>query len=134
VPLTNQQVIDLENSINGYAFPPIYYDFVAGKEMHTGNMSGLEAVIRTSLLSLQLKQVQHGLANVVYWGNANAGYQTYRVNQFMKHVTNYQIQQFQALVAGENLPTLRQVRQLKMPQFSSISFLSKIIAFIDPTD
>jgi len=132
VTLTTQQVNDLETSINHYAFPPDYFDFINGTPMTARDMTVLEATINNMLLSACAQQVKYGLANVVYWGNANAGYQTHRTNKFLNGVTNQQIQQFQALVANGNIPTLQSVKQLRMPQFSGISFVSKIIAFIDP--
>jgi hypothetical protein len=134
VPLTNQQANDLKLSIDGYAFPPVYFDFVANAQVNAGNMYNLETAISGLLLSPCLQQVQYGLANVIYWGNANAGYQAYRVNKFMNNITNQQLQRFQALVAGGEIPTLQNIRQIRMPQFSGISFVSKIIAFIDPTN
>lgn len=127
-----QQAIDFEKSINSYAFPAIYYDFNVGQRINLACMNMLECIVKDLLLSSCLQEVKYGLANVVYWGNANAGYQTYRTNKFMDNVTNEQIRQFQALVLEGNVPTLQQIKQIKMPQFSGVSFISKIIAFIDP--
>ncbi len=132
MPLTYRQANDLQASVDVYAFPPIYFDFHINEEVHAENIFDLEIVIRGLLLSHQPQQVKYGLANVIYWGNANAGYKEYRVNLFMNNVTNQQIQQFQDLVANGDIPTLQSIRQLRMPQFSGISFVSKIIAFIDP--
>ena len=130
--MKKQEIIDFEKSIKSYAFPVIYYDFNAGMRRSLNNMSVLEIIIKDLLLSSCLQQVKYGLANIVYWGNANAGYQMYRTNKFMDNVTNEQIRQFQALVLEGNVPTLQQIKQIKMPQFSGVSFISKIIAFIDP--
>ena len=134
MPLTNQQENDLANSINGYAFPPVYFDFVANNQVNAGNMLALGAAINNMFLSPLAQQRQYGLANVIYWGNANAGYQMYRVNRFMNNVTPAQLQQFHALVANGNIPTLQNIRHIRMPQFSGISFISKIIAFLDPVN
>lgn len=130
--MKKQEIIDFEKSIKSYAFPVIYYDFNAGMRRSVKNMSVLEIIIKDLLLSSCLQQVKDGLANIVYWGNANAGYQMYRTNRFMDNVTNEQIRQFQSLVLDGNVPTLQQIKQIKMPQFSGVSFISKIIAFIDP--
>lgn len=134
MPLTTQQVTDLQASITGYAFPPVYYDFYADAQVNAGTMQELELVIRNLLISPNPQDVKYGLANVIYWGNANAGYQMNRVMKFINGVTNQQISQFQGLVAGGVIPTLHQIFQLHMPQFSGISFISKIIAFLDPTN
>lgn len=132
--MKSQQIIDLEKSINSYAFPAVYYDFNVGKRRNVDNMSVLELIIKDLLLSSCLQQVKYGLANIVYWGNANAGYQMYRTNKFMDNVTDAQIRKFQLLVKDDNIPTLEQIKQIKMPQFSGVSFISKVIAFIDPVN
>ena len=132
--LTTQQINNLQASINGYSFPPVYYDFCTNTEIHASNMSNLESAIKDLLLSSNLQKVKYGLANIVYWGNANAGYQMYRVNKFMNNVSNEELQQFQGLVANGNIPTLQSIKALGIPQFSGISFVSKIIAFIEPTN
>jgi len=133
VPLTAQQINDLKASIQGYAFPAVYFDFHNNIQVNAGNMPALEAVILGMLLSPQAQQTEYGLANVIYWGNANAGYQMYRVNQFRNRVTNAQLEEFQGLVGNGNIPTLQDIARIGMPQFSGISFVSKIIMFLDPT-
>ena len=132
MPLTQQQVNTLQASILGYAFPAIYFDFVANTKIDAGNMVVLEGVISGMLLSPQQEQTKHGLANVIYWGNANIGYQSHRVNQFLKNITAAQLQQFQGMVANGNIPTLRQIKNIRMPEYSGISFISKIVTFLSP--
>ncbi|WP_027467874.1 hypothetical protein [Deefgea rivuli] len=134
MPLTTQQIGDLQKSIIGYAFPPVYFDFTNNMEIHAGSIAEVEARIRTLLTSSNTQEIEHGLANVIYWGNANAGYQMHRVMEFRKHITQSQLQEFQALVSGGKIPTLINILKLKMPQFSGISFVSKIIAFLDPVN
>ena len=95
-------------------------------------MTGVETHIRGLLTSSNMQDVKHGLANVIYWGNANAGYQMHRVMAFSNLITPLQLQQFRVQVSGGTLPTLKDLSKLKMPQFSGISFISKIIAFLDP--
>ncbi|MBD3617973.1 MAG: hypothetical protein HUJ28_00660 [Chromatiales bacterium] len=134
MPLTIQQANDLEASIQGYAFPAVYFDFLNNAQVDAGNMPALEGVIRGMLISPHGQQTEYGLANVIYWGNANAGYQMYRVNHFRNGVTAAQLGQFQQLVANGNIPTLQDVRNIRLPQFSGISFISKIVAFLDPVN
>jgi len=134
VPLTIQQKNDLEASLQGYAFPAVYFNFLNNEEVNAEHMAALEVVIRQMLLAPQQQQAKFGLANVIYWGNANAGYQMYRVDRFRNKVTPDQLAQFQNLVENGTIPTLREIRDIRMPQFSGISFISKIIAFLDPVN
>ncbi len=132
MPLNDQQVEDLRESINGYAFPTEYFDFVNCRRAIAPNIVVLEETIREMLHSPQCQQTLYGLANVLYWGYANAGFRRYRVNQFINNVACDQLAQFQGIVENGNLPTLEDIRDMRMPQFSGISFISKIIAFLDP--
>lgn len=132
MPLTQQQIDTLEDSIIGYAFPAIYFDFVKNTQINAGNMRALENAIFKMLISPHQQKTLHGLANIIYWGNANAGYQQYRVNRFLNGVTTHQIKQFQGMIVNGNIPTLRQIKNLRMPQYSGISFISKIVAFLNP--
>ncbi|WP_334107406.1 hypothetical protein [Methylobacillus sp.] len=130
--LTSNQVSDLQTSILGYTFPSVYFDFTTNTAINADTIGVVETHIRSLLTSSNTQDIEHGLANIIYWGNANAGYQTYRVNKFRNKITTNQLQQFQALVSGGAIPTLKSISLLKMPQFSGISFISKIIAFLDP--
>ena len=132
MPLTLQQVNDLAASIQEYAFPAVYFDFHRNIQVNAGNMQALEAVILGMLRSPQTQQIKNGLANVIYWGNANAGYQMARVNQFRNGVTDAHLGQFQGLVDNGNIPTLHDIARIGMPQFSGVSFISKIIMFLNP--
>lgn len=42
--------------------------------------------------------------------------------------------EFQGVIAQGAILKLRQVRDIHMPQFSGISFISKILAFLDPVN
>ncbi len=122
----------LEDAVKNYGFPPVYYDFSNDTKVKAPSMSTVEQVIKAQLTANSLEQVKHGLANVVYWGNANAGYQKHRTNKILNSITSEQLTSFQQLVASGNIPTLEQIKNLKMPQFSGVSFISKIVAFLDP--
>ncbi|WP_286787679.1 MULTISPECIES: hypothetical protein [unclassified Pseudomonas] len=134
MPLTPVQVNDLSAAIGAYAFPSTYYDFVAGSPVHAANMAAVEAAIQTMLLSENPTIAKQGLANVLYWGYAQIGFGSTRVNRFLNNVTLAQIAQYQALVAAHGLPSLRQLKAVGMPEYSGISFLSKVLMFLDPTN
>ena len=130
--LTPQQINILQTAINGYNFPVVYFDFASNTEIDAKKMCVLEGVISKMLRSPQQQQVKHGLANIIYWGNAQAGYRDYRFKQFLNNVTVYQLQKFQGMVVNGQTPTLRQIKNIGMPQYSGISFISKIVTFLDP--
>ena len=132
--LTLEQKRELEASITKYDFPSVYFIFDLGIKIVTKGMSEVEDVINSQLNSNQINQIKFGLANVIYWGNANAGYQTYRTNRLLEGVTDSQLNQFKGLVSNGNIPTLYQIKNLQMPQFSGISFISKIVTFLDPVN
>lgn len=132
--LTKNQIKDLESAISNYKFPAVYFDFKSQTELKAADLCKLEPIIRGMLLSRDLETTKYGLANVIYWGNANAGYQKYRTQKFLDTVSTDQIKSFQSLVLNNHTPTLKEIRLLKMPQFSGISFISKVIMFINPKD
>lgn len=134
VPLTNQQVASLQAAITHYGFPAVYFDFTVQRPVAAANMAAVEAHIHGQLTSANAQSVLHGLANVLYWGYAQIGYRDVRVNNFLAGATNAHAAVFQNLTAGRVVPTLRQIQDIHMPQFSGISFISKILAFLDPSN
>ena len=132
MPLNLEQIKMLEEAITNYDFPAEYFDFSINAKVKTKNMAEVECVINKQLTTDLIDHVKFGLANVVYWGNATAGYQTYRTNQLLQGVTNEQLNNFNQLVSSSKIPTLHQIKTLKIPQFSGISFISKIVTFLDP--
>ena len=134
LPLSKQQAHDLETAINEYSFPPIYYDFAKKEEIRCKNMQELEIAIRQMIFMSDLEHIKYGLANVIYWGNANAGYQMYRVKCFMDNFSYEQVARFKDLINNRKIPTLQDIKRIRMPQFSGISFISKVTAFLDPVN
>ena len=130
--LTSKQINTLQKSICGYSFLAIYYDFASHVERNAGNMRNLEAIILNMLTSQKQQQVKYGLANIIYWGNANAGYQKNRTCKFLNNMTAAQLQKFQSIVANRKMPSLQEIKKIDMPQYSGISFISKILMFLGP--
>ena len=129
---SNKYAVFLEDAVNNYRFPPVFYDFSNGTKVIAESMTTVEQVIKAQLTAKSLDQVKYGLANVIYWGNANAGYQMHRTNKILNSITSEQLTSFMQLVAEGSVPTMKQIKDLKMPQFSGVSFISKIVAFLDP--
>ena len=133
--LTKKQISTLKRSIFGYSFPTIYFDFASNVEKDAGNMHNLETIIHNMLTSRKQQQVKYGLANIIYWGNASTGYKKYRTCQFLNNVTANQLQKFQNMVQNmvvkQKMLSLQAIKKIGMPQYSGISFISKILMFLD---
>ena len=130
--LTKKQIGTLKKYICGYSFPTIYFDFTFNVKKNAKNMPNLETIIHNMLTSQKQQQVKYGLANIIYWGNANSGYKKYRTCQFLNNVTVAQLQKFQSIVVNQKMLSLRAIKKIGMPQYSGISFISKILMFLDP--
>jgi len=133
MPFTPDQIAQLHEAITGYAFPAVYFDFNNDVEVTAQNMGEVEAVLAGQLRSQEVVSTKRGLANVLYWGYAQIGYGGKRVNDFMNNVSDQQIIDFQSLINGDNIPTMMVVRRIRMPQYSGISFISKILMFLNPS-
>ena len=96
-------------------------------------MSQLETQIRQQLLSPSLKDVKDGLSNILYWGFAQmGGLALIRVERFRAAVTIQQLQKASDLFTNHARPTLYEIANLKLPQFSKVSFVSKVRMYLDP--
>ncbi len=134
MPLTQEQIQRLNEAIIGYNFPAVYFDFNNNIEIVAQNMTDVETVIAAQLRSQEGIITKHGLANVLYWGYANIGYQKIRVNDFLNKVTSQQVKDFQDLIDDAGMPTTTAVKSIGMPQYSGMSFVSKILMFLNPND
>lgn len=132
--LDERQISELDQAIATYAFPIVYFDFGANVEVRSRDMRAVEAAIRGMLVSATTDRIRDGLANVIYWGWAQKpGFRDVRVHRFRNHVSQEQIGRFHVLIATEGVPTLADIAAIKMPEFSGVSFISKILAFLAPT-
>ncbi len=133
MPLTRSQVHQFNTAIAGYAFPPAYFDFIANAPIVGLTMAQVEARIRSDLIAGTPSQMKDGLSNVLYWGFAQmGGLASVRVNQFRTRVTQRQLQAASQLLSGIPRPPLRVIANLRLPQFSGASFVSKVRMFLDP--
>lgn len=134
MPLTSKQVIELDAAIISYNFPAVYFDFFLKKRMVVSSMAIVESYIVGLLKSSIITNVKFGLANVLYWGHESVGYRDIRVSNFINGVTDLQIEKFMDLLKNSNMPDLIKIQKIKMPEFSGISFISKILMFLNPVD
>ena len=134
-------------AIGDYDFPPVTYAFDKNTEIQHGGMLAVEQYIGKLLRSKEPQEVKNGLLNVLYWGYARQpGRRKDRISKF--RATNPselkpKLDQFVKLVeelmlsingeAPSGGSGLLKIKKLKLPQFSQVSFVSKILMFLDPT-
>jgi len=130
--LSQQQIHCLRNAIGGYSFPPDYFDFAANTPERLPNMRAVEIKIGSDLTSGEPQRIKNGLSNVLYWGYAKMGIRDTRVKRFRERVTLSRLKQGGDLFARAVLPSVFEIKALKLPEFSGLSFVSKIRMFLDP--
>lgn len=121
-------------AIREYDFPTVTCDFDTGEEeVRHADMGGVEDRIRGLLISPCRKQVKDGLSNVLYWGYANSpGRRGDRVKSFRRDVTDDQLDSFAKIAACKPQPGPVDIKRIGLPQFSGMSFITKIMMFLDP--
>ncbi len=132
MPLTENQVEILRNAIAAYSFPCVLYNFENGYEISHPTMSPVEEAIRHDLLSGNNDSVMNGLSNVLYWGFAQIGFRDTRVNKFRSEVRVEQLHDAAILFQKMERIDLMKIKNIKLPQFSGMSFISKVAMFLDP--
>jgi hypothetical protein len=129
----HQNEIDiLKNSIKEYSFPCVCYDFQNNIPLRFINMNEVEEFIVKDLKSGNTSDVKNGLSNVLYWGFAQIGYRDKRVGIFRNQVTQSQLLDAASLFKEIRGNSLQEIRRIDLPQFSGMSFISKIRMFLDP--
>jgi hypothetical protein len=124
---------DLLKSIAAYSYPAKIYDFYTSEGVTLASMQNVEKLIRDCLTSTDQETVKMGLGNVIYWGNVQNGYVLHRFNEFRRRVTNDHALSFVKLMEKRDLnPSSLDIRDLKIPYFSGLSFVSKIKMFLNP--
>jgi hypothetical protein len=135
MPLDSLQVKKLSDAVNGYSFPTAHFDFSTQTPIDGLTMTQLETRIRQQLLSSSISDVKDGLSNVLYWGFAQmGGLALVRVERFRSAVADAQLEQASELFAKQQRPALYDIARLKLPQFSKVSFVSKIRMYLDPVE
>lgn len=130
--LSREQISDINDAINGYSFPCVCYDFLSDCPITQSNMKSVEKFIRNNLTSGNADLVKNGLSNVLYWGFAKVGYRNKRVGIFRNQVTHRQLHDATLLFADIRGDGLKKIKRIGLPQFSGMSFISKVRMFLDP--
>ena len=131
-------------TVRDYDFPPVTYDFAKDKEICHGSMCDVEKCIHNLLCSGDTRQVKDGLSKVLYWGHANNKFlQTSSLKKFREapdaDELKRKLDRFGRLareLAGSSIvPSaggLLKIKELGIPQFGRVSFVSKVLMFLDP--
>ena len=100
-------------------------------------MLAVEQYIGTLLRSKDFSAVKDGLSNVLYWGYARQPIRDFRVSDFRKTIPDPErepkLDQFAQLMRSGRSDLFQSIKKLQLRQFSQISFVSKILMFLDPT-
>jgi len=132
MPLLVHQRAELQAAIQSYGFAPRYFDFLNAVAVSMPDMRTVERVILDMLSSSNTRDIRCGLANVLVWGDAELSDRVPKVVRFLSEVTRTQLGQFKDAVAAQGVPSLIQLKDLKIPGFSTLPWLSKIAAFLNP--
>ena len=123
----------LRAAIERYDFPSVTYDFKKQREIRHPDMPAVEASVLELLRAPDRCDVKDGLSNVLYWGYMNSpGRRDFRVEAFRKNVTNDQLDSFMSLARCTPPPGPIDIKRIGFPQFSGMSFVTKIMMFLDP--
>ena len=132
MPLVPSQKEILRSAIDEYEFPAEYFDFVHNIPDPQPSIQAVENKIRVDLKSGDLERVKNGLLNVLYWGYAQMGIRKTRVSRFREKVTDSRLLAAAQLFQTSASPPLLQIKKLGLPEFSGMSFVSKVRMFLDP--
>lgn len=132
--LQQHQISILSQAIRAYSFPSVCFDFVKNVTDDKGNIKELERLIKRELTSNDCQRVRDGLSNVLYWGYAQMGIRHTRVSRFRNKVSNGQLVDAASLFSKSSPPSLLEIKKTGLPEFSGISFVSKIRMFLDPSN
>lgn len=122
----------LEQAIQDYDFPCVTFDFASQRELENPTMREVETEIRSQLLAESIEAVKDGLSNVLYWGYARTGYGPTRVKRFRDNVWDAELARAGEVFREMSGPGVRQIARLHLPEFSGLSFTSKVRMFLDP--
>ena len=125
-------------TVQAFSFPAVTFDFVDNRECRHSDMRGVETRVHELLCSSDPGAVRDGLSNVLYWGWAQApGLRDFKVAAFRKKLQpgDRRLAGFRKLVRSmpeSATDRLWALKLLKLPQFSQMSFTTKILMFLDP--
>ena len=131
----NTQLRDLYTAILQYSYPKmgieLGLDFNERSEWQAIDCIRMENGIRAQLTSPIIAEVKAGLANVVFWGNYQQGTVDHRVNDFLTRVNDTHLKEFIKFSHSPKRTPIA-LADCGIPVFSRMSFVSKVLMFLDP--
>lgn len=134
MPITEEQITILRNAIIEYGYPRVTFDFNSRIEIHHATMRELEKSVRDALLSDNIADVKNGLSNILFWGYYRQGIRDVRVEQFKSKVSDESLRKAKEVIRNLNRTGLTEIKNLRLPEFSQMSFVSKLRMFLNPTN
>tara|TARA_B100000686_G_scaffold324810_1_gene380844 strand:+ start:518 stop:1207 length:690 start_codon:yes stop_codon:yes gene_type:complete len=130
--MIKDHIVTLTKAIHDYSYNKVTYDFQLEKEITHSNMREVEKYISINLLSTDPNQVKDGLSNVIYWGlYTMGGRKKTHVKRFRDDVTEEQLIKASFLFRSRDVGLVR-IKRLKLPEFSRVPLVSKVLAFLNP--
>lgn len=138
-----QYVSLLREVVESYDYPTVVCDFQTESKISHTDMAAVEEHIGALLRSTDPGGVRDGLSNVLYWGYARQpGRRDARVRDFRDDTPadDPRLARFADLVRSlgeaplstEAGPALLRIKRLGVRQFGQMSFVTKILMFLDP--
>jgi hypothetical protein len=122
----------LIEAIKAYDYPPITYDFLGGRERRFSSMINLDHFLQDLLLSGDMRSLKDGLSGILYWGHYRAGFRDHRVISFRTTVSDVQLQNANEAIRHLDGTGLFGLKEIELPQFSNMAFITKFRTFLDP--
>jgi len=122
----------LIEAIKTYDYPPITYDFLENYERIFSSMIDLEQFLQSLLLSGDMRSVKDGVSGILYWGHFRAPYRDVRVDTFRAAVSDTELQRAREVFRYLEGTRLTNLKGIGLPQFSNMSFVTKLRTFLDP--
>ncbi len=122
----------LSKAIERYDHPKKTNDFSKDNEIQHSNMRSLEKTIKDDLVSENLVDVKNGLSNVIFWGYYQMNNRDFRVERFRDNVTEKKLEKCTETFPNLSGIGIRTLKNLELPEFSQLPFLSKIRMFLAP--
>lgn len=132
--LNIDQIQALSAAIKSYSHPSGYFNFNTNTHVEVANIKEIEKYIGNLLISEKREDLAHGLANILYVSHQDSNTRDAIALNFPNIITCGNIINFQLKVVDGYVPTLQQLRNMRIQHFSDMFFVSGILRFLDPVN
>jgi hypothetical protein len=134
LPSRMNQALDdkLIEAISLYDYPSITWDFLEGRERCFSSMVELDHFLKNLLKSGDVRSLKDGLSGILYWGYYRAGFRDHRVTRFRTTVADVELDSANGVIRVLDGTGLMSLKELALPQFSNMAFITKFRTFLDP--